>query len=376
MVRFIHTSDWQLGIPQRFLNPGAQALYSRARIEMIKTIGRLAKSENCLFIAVAGDVFEYEQMDRRTVAMALKAMGEAEVPVVLLPGNHDPCHEDSVYQSGHFGECKPKNVIVLADGEPVELAEGVEVVGAPWLSKHPGGNPIIKTLDGLEPVAGGLRICLAHGYVDTRSADPDAEALIPTALLEKAVAEGKIHYAALGDRHSCDDIAASGRIRYSGTPEQTDFDEIKPGHVCLVDLSSGGAAVEERKIGKWVFRKFARQITGADDAENLLRELEALPEQDLAVIRLELSGSLGLTENREFRERLDKIALPFASVDVREPNFLVHAGDAGQLCRHLTGYAAEAAEKLRAMIAAGGEGAATARESLLLLARLAPAGED
>lgn len=216
MVRFIHTSDWQLGTPQRFFSPDAYALYSRRRIDMIKDIGRLAKSESCAFIAVAGDVFEYEQMDRRTVANALDAMAEAEMPVVLLPGNHDPYHEESVYQSKQFLESKPNNVMVLTDSRPVALVEGVEVVGAPWYSKHPIGNPVTKALDELEPVTDTIRICLAHGYVNTRSFDPDAEAIISTGMLEKAIADGKVQYVALGDRHSCDNISASGRIRYTG----------------------------------------------------------------------------------------------------------------------------------------------------------------
>ncbi len=376
MVRFIHTSDWQLGMPQRFFNSDAYALYSRRRIDMIKDIGQLAKSENCAFIAVAGDVFEYEQMDRRTVANALDAMAEAEMPVALLPGNHDPYHEESVYQSRQFREGKPDNVVVLADSRPVPLVEGVEVVGAPWLSKHPVGNPVAKTLDELEPATDILRVCLAHGYVNTRSFDPDAEALISTGMLEKAVADGKVQYVALGDRHSCDAVSPSGRIRYSGTPEQTDFDEAKPGYVCIVELSANAAAVEERKIGKWNFRKIERQITGADDAANLIRELDGFPDKALSVIRLDISGSLGLTENHEFRGQIDELALRFACIDLREIDFLVHAGDVARLCRHLTGYAAEAAETLRDMLAEGGERSNTAAESLLLLSRLAPAGEE
>ena len=377
MPRFIHTSDWQLGMTRRFLGLDAQARYSQARIDAIKAIGRLAKAENCVFIAVAGDVFEYERMDRATVARALEAMGEAEVPVALLPGNHDPYHDDSVYRSDHFEKRKPKNVIVLADSRPVLVADGVEMVGAPWHSKHPTDNPVVKVLDELAPAPGGLfRVCLAHGYVDIRSRSDETEALIPVSLLEKAVVEGKIHYAALGDRHSCDAVVPSGRIRYSGTPEQTDFDEENPGHVCLVDLSANGVTVEERRVGRWTFRKLERRVTGADDVANLAHELEGMPEKDVSLVRIDISGALGLAENRELHERLDELGLLFAGIDLREIDYRVHAGDAAQLCRHLAGYAAEAAEKLRSMVAEGGPRAEAAGEALLLLAHLAPAGED
>lgn len=376
MPRFIHTSDWQLGMTRRFLNPEAQARYSQARIDVIKSIGQLGKTEGCAFIAVAGDVFEFEQMDRQTVAKALDAMGDTGIPVVILPGNHDPHHDDSVYRSKQFENRKQKNIHVLADAAPMRITDDVEVVGAPWHSKHPAGNPVIKALSDLEPVADGFRICLAHGYADIRSFSEGAEALIPTDMLEKAIAEGKIHYAALGDRHSCDVLDRDGRIRYSGTPEQTDFDEGKPGYVALVDLSSDGIQVEERKVGKWKFVKLDRQLAGVDDVKNLLHELENTPEKELTVVRLDIAGSLSLMESESLREGIDDLNLRFAGIDVREIDYSVHAGDVGGLCRHLTGYGAEAAETLRTMVTEGGQRAAVAGDALLLLARLAPAAED
>lgn len=376
MPRFIHTSDWQLGMTRRFLNPDAHALYSQARINVIKKIGAVAKAEGCSFIAVAGDVFEYEQMDRLTVARALEAMGETGVPVVLLPGNHDPYHDDSVYCAEQFAQRTQRNIIVLADAKPVPVADGIEVVGAPWHSKHPTGNPIIKALADLEPASGILRVCLAHGYVDIRAFDEEAEALIPVDQVERAIAEGKIHYVALGDRHSSDTIDAAGRIRYSGTPECTDFDEVRPGYVHLVDLSHDGVAVEERKVGSWHFLKLNRDLAGPDDVDTLLHELEAVPDKSAVMVRLDLTGSLGLAEDERLRGGLGELRLRFAGVDVRDSAYFVNTGDTEKLCAHLSGYAADAAGQLRSLAAADGSDARAAADALLLLARLAPAAKE
>lgn len=46
MIRFIHTSDWQLGMTRHFLSPDAQARFTAARIDAIKTIGSLAESKH------------------------------------------------------------------------------------------------------------------------------------------------------------------------------------------------------------------------------------------------------------------------------------------------------------------------------------------
>lgn len=376
MPRFIHTSDWQLGKSIRILNPEAHGQYSQARIDVIRTIGRLAEEEKCSFIAVAGDVFEYEQMDRGTVFRALEAMGECGVPVVLLPGNHDPHHDDSVYMSRVFAERAPKNVVILSDSKPIHITDDTEVVGAPWHSKHPVGNPVIAALDRLGPAEGFFRICLAHGYADIRSFSPGKEALIPVDMLEKAIAQGKIHYAALGDKHSCDVLDREGRIRYSGTPEPTDFDEIKPGHVCIVDLSVDGIAIDEHPVGVWKFLKLDREFSGTEDTKNILRELKDVADKPTTIVRLEIAGSLGLAEDEALRNGLEDEALLFAGLEVRRNGYFVNPGNFETLCSNLGGYAAEAAESLRVTALAGGDGARAAGDALLLLARLTSSGKE
>lgn len=47
MIRFLHTSDWQLGMTRHFLAEGAQERYSQSRFDAIRTMGRIAKDENC-----------------------------------------------------------------------------------------------------------------------------------------------------------------------------------------------------------------------------------------------------------------------------------------------------------------------------------------
>lgn len=70
MVRFVHTADWQLGMAPRFLAPEARARFAAARIDVIRSIGTLAKNLKCDFVVVAGDVFESNQVDRATVRRA------------------------------------------------------------------------------------------------------------------------------------------------------------------------------------------------------------------------------------------------------------------------------------------------------------------
>ncbi len=113
MIRFLHTSDWQLGMTRHFFTEGTQERFSQARFDAIRTMGRVAKDENCQFMLVSGDAFESNQVDRKTVARALEALKEVPVPVFILPGNHDPLNAASVYRSSTFIERKPPHVNVI-----------------------------------------------------------------------------------------------------------------------------------------------------------------------------------------------------------------------------------------------------------------------
>lgn len=55
-VRFLHSSDWQLGVTRRFLDTDSQARWAAARFDAIRNLGQIAVREKCEFIVVAGDI--------------------------------------------------------------------------------------------------------------------------------------------------------------------------------------------------------------------------------------------------------------------------------------------------------------------------------
>ncbi|HOB52800.1 MAG TPA: hypothetical protein PK176_11235 [Acidobacteriota bacterium] len=52
MVRFLHTSDWQLGMRRHFLDEGAQERYAQARFDAVRALGRIAAAEECRVMLV------------------------------------------------------------------------------------------------------------------------------------------------------------------------------------------------------------------------------------------------------------------------------------------------------------------------------------
>lgn len=370
-MRFLHTSDWQLGMTRHFLAGEAQARFAADRLEALGALLELAAAERCEAVVVAGDVFETNQVERQTVLRALDTLARSRVPVFLLPGNHDPLDAASVYRSRAFLENRPERVQVLDSTEPRVLASGAEIVGVPWSSLRPLQDLVAAALAGLEP-AGLPRVVVAHGAVDRLAAmDRENPALIGLAGVEAAIEAGKLQYLALGDRHSVTAVGRTGRVWYSGTPEATDFDEQEPGQVLLVEADASSCAVERRRVGRWTFGRECFDLAAAHDLERTGEWLAAFPDKRRSVVKVGFRGTLSLAERDALDRMLDGMRERFAALlDWERMNALVVRPAADDLAgAALSGHALKAAGRLRERAVAGDEAALGALSLLLRLAR-------
>jgi DNA repair exonuclease SbcCD nuclease subunit len=357
---------------RHFLSEGAQERFNQARFDAIRTLGRIAAEEHCRFVLVCGDAFESNQVDRKTVARALEALKDIPVPVYLLPGNHDPLNAASVYRSSLFIERKPDHVHVIENANPIPVADGFEVVGAGWMSKRPAANPIDETLQALAPEVGMVRICAAHGAVDMLTPDSDAPGMIEVAAMERAIIEGKIHFVALGDRHSVTPVGTGERIWYSGTPESTDFAETHSGFALIVDVGDEQVSVKEVEVGQWRFIERTRVDLNTPEDVGMFRQwLENLENKERTVVRLHLVGALSLSAHALLHSHIDAAEDLFGALEARENDLVVMPDDSDFVDLGFSGFAGQTTERLRSKITEGGDEAAAARDALTLLLRLA-----
>lgn len=376
MIRFIHTSDWQLGMSRHFLGDEAQSRFTQARIDVIDRIGEIARAQGARFVAVCGDVFESNQVERQTVVRALEAVGRIPVPVILVPGNHDPLDAASVYRSPTFLDKRPSNLIVPEDTQPFPVpgVEGLEVVAAPWRGKHPLSDPVAEALRSAARDPAGVRICLGHGIVDRLSPDPDSPALIALAGAESALAEGRIRYIGLGDRHSATRVGDTGAVWYSGAPEPTDYDEVRPGYVLLVTLDGDGPPqVQEVPVAAWSFRRERLRLMGDEDVGRLDDLLAGIAHKERSIVQLSLEGQVSISGKAALDALLADYADHFASLRVhaRTSDLAVVPDALDQDALALSGYARRAWETLADAAAKPGEDAETARDALALFYRMA-----
>ena len=378
MVKFVHSADWQLGMTRHFLGDDAQARFSAARLDVIERIGSLAVEEDCEFVVVCGDVFESNQVQRQVLVRAFEKMAATpEVTFFLLPGNHDPFDASSIFRSSTFAEHKPDNVKVLQTSDPVQAMSGVELVAAPWLNKHPISDLVGDACERLDPTS-AIRIVIGHGAVDSMSPDPNDPKLIALDPLEDSIRSGLVHCVALGDRHSTTDVGATGRVWYAGAPEPTDYDEVDPGNVLVVDLDINRIDVTPRRLGTWRFVLRDWELSADEDIDELEGWLEGLNDKDRTIVKLSIVGEVSVAQKARLDSVLEHSADLLAALETWERrNDLVVIPDGADLDHFgLSGFAREALRDLseQAEDSKDGERAVDAREALALLYRLVGSG--
>lgn len=374
-VRFLHSSDWQLGMTRAFLSNEAAARFSQARIDAITRMGELAAEHRLAFIVVAGDVFESNQLSRQTVLRTLDALQALPVPIFLLPGNHDPLDAASIFLTSEF-QAADEHIIVIRDFDPVPVpgVPGVEVVGAPWSSKHPNGDLCAELVKHLQPAQNLLRVAVGHGQVNSLSPDQSRPEIIDLKVVEEAIADERVHYLALGDRHSVTDVGSSGRIWYSGAPVATDFDEVDPNKALLVELSASACTVEPLTTGNWQFIAEQKDLNGDADLKRIAAWLADLPDKERTILKLGFTGTINLATASGLDQLLENKAELFASLRRRKrtTDLAVVPDQLDQDSVALSGYARQAWYELISDAVSDEE----AQHALRLFYRLSQQGEQ
>jgi DNA repair exonuclease SbcCD nuclease subunit len=354
---------------RRFLGPDGQARWAQARLDAVMRIGEVAQQTGAAFVVVTGDVFEHNQVERQTILRACEALKRIEVPVVLLPGNHDALEPGSLWSSAQWLGHAPEHVVVVTDSRPIEIVPGVEIVGAPWRSRRPVSDPAAPGYAELKPApAGTTRILLAHGQLTSLSGGMSDVPTIDQAALEAAVADGRLHYVGLGDRHSTTEVTE--RIWFSGTQEVTAPEETHPGNVLKVTVSAAEIEVEPIRVGAWHMVEHHVELYDEESLTALEDFFAELPEKERTYVRLAADGSLPLPLLSRLDAMVDAQGEVFASVERWAKFWTVRpAPDAADLdALQLSGPARAAMEELRQALAGGDEDAGAA---LTLMHRLA-----
>jgi DNA repair exonuclease SbcCD nuclease subunit len=303
MLRILHTADWHLGYVSGQLEERDATKLARARLQVIRQILGLGRRHDVHAVLCAGDLFDTPEPAPewwRGLLEVLRANANLNCPVLLLPGNHDPLRNGSVYAADHgFRRGLPDSVrVVDRKAFELELGEDAVVLAAPCTSTA-GDTDLALSLPNRPPGDTRIRIGLVHGSTFDM---PGFETNFPIA--KDAADRRGLDYLAIGDTHNfrqVDPLARAPTI-YPGAPEPLSFGEIDAGFVALVTFRRSGLppTVHRERVGRWCWR---------EETVESLPALRSLVEEDLAqtVLRLRLDLAVSIPERDEVDRLLERL---------------------------------------------------------------------
>jgi DNA repair protein SbcD/Mre11 len=211
-LRLIHTSDVHLESDTFGVGPRGDGFRDRVRAAFSGVI-ELANYKSADLLLIVGDLFDSSRVSDDAMSAAMNTIAQAQMPVVMIPGNHDAHDERSIYAAMAPSRF-PQNLHLI-------LEPGGRLLEFPKLSVRLWGralvehSPEFRPLRGLpEPADGYWNIALAHGFYAGEGETHRSSPITP----EEIAASG-YHYIALGHIHLFGDVShGSTRAIYCGTP--------------------------------------------------------------------------------------------------------------------------------------------------------------
>ncbi len=321
MLRLIHTADWQIGKPYGTVADEQKRFrLQQERLAAIGRIGDVVRREQAELVLVAGDLFDSPTPATTAVLEVLELIGEMELPVLVIPGNHDHGAPGTIWHRDDFQRHRRQlapNLQLLLELKPLLLEQAV-VLPCPLLRNQDNRDPSLwlQDLDWGSLPTDLPRIVLAHGgvhgfgardYDRAGAAQGGANNLIDL----MALPAGQIDYIALGDWHNLKQVSA--QAWYPGTPEPDRFDQgddNQRGQVLLVEIERGTTpVVSPLSTGRIRWHNLRFRFSGDGDLDRFERQLEELTGGRVArdLLRLEVGGSLSLAGHRRYQQLIDDL---------------------------------------------------------------------
>lgn len=249
MFRFIHSADWQLGARLKHLGAGAEKARAQ-RVATLRAALHLARDRAADAFLVAGDLFEDALVEDALVEETLRLFADfPEIPVYLLPGNHDPANGPaSIWSRRQFRDgALPANVTIFREPRAHRLGL-VSLLASPLRQKVSSVDPslCLRDLARQEP-ADRVKIGLTHGAL----AIPGKHQPNDFPIDLRAATRAGLSYLGIGHWHNWQTYDDDGRLVMPGTPEPDAFGQDNAGYVACVEVDGPAAPprVEKVRVG-------------------------------------------------------------------------------------------------------------------------------
>jgi DNA repair exonuclease SbcCD nuclease subunit len=240
-LRLVHTSDVHLETDTFGSGSAGERLRDKVRNSFVNVID-VANQRRADLLLIVGDLFDSSRVSEEGLAFAFGTISRAQMPVLMIPGNHDAHDERSIY-AGIDPSVLPRNLhlILEPEGRTLRFPElGAQIWGRAMVEHSPDYRPLAGVP---EPDPGLWNIAMAHGFFMDGDEIERSSPITPA-----EIEQSRYHYIALGHVHIFSDVSQGDtRALYCGTPAPL-YESDNSGWVAVVDcVPEAGVAVE--KVG-------------------------------------------------------------------------------------------------------------------------------
>ena len=313
-VKFIHTADLQLAKPYgSILDEEKRIKLKNVRFDVFTTIKKMVEEEDAKFVVIAGDMFDSPTPTNSEVSNACGLIGQIEVPVYVIPGNHDHGGKGGVWYQDFFIKEQARlapNLNILLEPKAIEIEHAI-LFPCPLLRQHETSDLLswLKLIDMTVFPVNKPKIVIAHGTIQGFSGSAvDDEYAVANMINLNSISEIDIDYIALGDWHGTKKVG--DKAWYSGTPEIDRFIkgvENKPGHILLVEVArSQEPKVSEVRTTLVEWYEIEFEFIDENSLDLFETQIKTLVgsrvEKD--ILKLTLTGHLGLADFTKLEEQI------------------------------------------------------------------------
>jgi DNA repair protein SbcD/Mre11 len=266
-LRLLHLADVHIG--HEFKSLGEAGREQREQLlATFERVCRLGVEREVDATLIAGDLFDRQVVGAASlarVACALELLTAARIPVVILPGTHDPDVEGGVWRTWS----PQAGVTVLTEAAPLALLEDLDLavhgaIGA--------GAKLGKRLAGwADEERLGLNVGMVHGSLPM----PGLTDSSPEQPLDPSAIEASgMDYVALGHWHGMAEHRFGGvTAAYPGSPEPVAFDQRGAGNVLIVELGGKRPVVEPVRVGRRTLERLFLDVGQLTSEEAIARAI-------------------------------------------------------------------------------------------------------
>lgn len=310
MTRILHTADLHLteDHPERWT--ALEAVLAAVRDHAVDAL------------LVAGDLLDSAADHAALRTRVRAAFGSIDVPVLLLPGNHDR----TAYRPGQ--DWGPRTTLLLGTPTQEATVGALHIVAVPFPEREIGfaqvrrevearlGAPMDNAGAAAQGASGHRKLLVLHGTLidgaapqiqdDSRAQESGPYFPIRT----EDLASLPVDYVALGHYHQHADRRVGGaRVAYAGSPSPIGPRALGPRSALLVEISSDGTEIRPVELPVPWRARLERWITPFEEREGLealAAELEEVADPRCHV-RVRLDGILAEMSEVELRSAVDEL---------------------------------------------------------------------